>query len=63
MVTSQFCHSCVYLEHVSFWGDRHDYWNYLSSNVASMKQLNDVVKKVQLLTQVRSQMIIVITQL
>ena len=44
----------IYLEHVSFWGDRHDYWNYLTSNVGSMKQLNDVVKKVQSLTQVRS---------
>jgi len=42
------------LEHVSFWGDRHDYWHYLSTNVSGMKELNDIVKKVQLLTNVRS---------
>ena len=42
------------LEHVSFWGDRQDYWNYLNTNVSGMKQLNDVVKKAQSLTHVRS---------
>lgn len=41
-------------EHASFWGDRQDYWNYLNTNITGMKQLSDVVKKVQSLTQVRS---------
>lgn len=42
---------CV-IEHVSFWGDRRDYWHYLSTGVGGMKQLDDIVKKVQSLAHV-----------
>ena len=54
MMTSRCGHCLQIIEHVSFWGDRQDYWNYLNANVSGMKQVNNVVKKVQSLTQVSS---------
>ena len=39
-------------EKLSFWGDRRDYWNYLSEGVARMKSLEIIVKRVQTLAHV-----------
>ena len=39
-------------EKLSFWGDRRDYWNYLSEGVSRRKTLETVVKKVQSLAHV-----------
>ena len=48
--------ACVFVvvvtEKLSFWGDRRDYWNYLSEGVARMKTLETIVKSVQTLAQV-----------
>ena len=44
-------------EKLSFWGDRRDYWNYLSEGVGHMKSLETIVKRVQTLAHV-SHMII-----
>jgi hypothetical protein len=52
---SQFCVSleCCLRHHqrekLSFWGDRRDYWNYLSEGVGRMKTLETIVKRVQTL--------------
>ena len=39
-------------EKLSFWGDRRDYWNYLSEGVGRMKTLETIVKRVQTLAHV-----------
>ena len=40
------------LEKVNFWGERRDYWHYLSEVVSKMKTLDGCVKRVQGLSQV-----------
>ena len=42
----------VVTEKLSFWGDRRDYWNYLSEGVGRMKTLETIVKQVQTLAHV-----------
>ncbi len=37
---------------VSFWGERRDYWSYLSEVVSKMKTLDGCVKRVQGISQV-----------
>lgn len=37
---------------LSFWGDRRDYWNYLSEGIGRMKALETIVKQVQTLAHV-----------
>ena len=37
---------------MSFWGERRDYWNYLSESVGEMKALDTIVKLVQTQPQV-----------
>lgn len=37
---------------MSFWGDRRDYWHYLSEGIGRMKVLETIVKQVQTLAHV-----------
>ncbi len=39
-------------EKSSFWGDKRDYWHYLSEGVGEIKALDSVVKIVQAQSQV-----------
>lgn len=57
---SEVSHFCITLEcilrhqqkeKVSFWGERRDYWHYLSEGVGSMKTFDAITKHVQTLTQ------------
>ncbi len=40
-------------EKSSFWGERRDYWHYLSEGVGELKGLDSIVKIVQAQQQVR----------
>ncbi len=40
-------------EKSSFWGERRDYWHYLSEGVGELKALDSIVKIVQAQQQVR----------
>ena len=40
-------------EKVTFWGEKKDYYHYLTENVDGLKSLDQVIKKVQALTEVQ----------
>lgn len=39
-------------EKSSFWGERRDYWHYLSEGIGELKALGSIIKKVQSQSQV-----------
>lgn len=50
-------------EKVNFWGERRDYWHYLTEGLGNMKELDSCVKIVQVLPQVGEIMLYVSTTL
>ena len=51
---NMFSHVLLHIaEKMSFWGERRDYWSYLSESVGDMKTLDGCVKIIQALLQVR----------
>lgn len=41
------------LEKLSFWGERKDYYHYMTENLSGLKTFDHMVKRVQGLTEVR----------
>lgn len=41
-----------FTEKVNFWGERRDYWHYLTEGLGNIKELDSCVKIVQALPQV-----------